>query len=137
MASATMESEGRASDEKDPTIQIVLHPAGEPRPALKYHLLPPFLERRPGNAAVHYLKVPHEQHRLFCDGQFWDEICKLIETPLEELRNEKGDGDWKYAWIAADKDASHFRRGFSIISIAVPGVNRATGTSLSANAGLS
>ena len=51
----------------------MLYPAREPRPALKYQLLPPLLERRPGNAALHYLKVPHEQTHLFADAAFWDD----------------------------------------------------------------
>ncbi len=36
---------GQSLEEK--AVQIVLHPAAEPRPALKYRLLPPFMERRP------------------------------------------------------------------------------------------
>ena len=101
MAIATLVSGGQASDDtEDPTIQIVLHPAHEPRPALKYQLLPPFLDRRPGNAAVHYLKVPHEQAHLFSNQEFWNTICKWLEMPLPELRIEKEKESAKHAWIA-------------------------------------
>ena len=101
MALATQVSGGQAPDDAGaPPIQIVLHPAREPRPALKYQLLPPFLDRRPGNAAVHYLKVPHEQTGLFGNGEFWDTICKWIEMPLRELRNEKDKDGGKHTWIA-------------------------------------
>src|SRR6185312_7009446 len=40
-----------------PTRRLTLHPAAEPRPALKYELLPSLLDRRPGNAAVLYNKI--------------------------------------------------------------------------------
>lgn len=123
MAPATMESVGQASDEKDPTIQIVLHPMGEPRPALKYRLLPPFLSRRPGNAAIHYLKVPHEQHCLFSNQEFRDEICKLIETPLEDMRKERGEREWKYSWIAKDIHRDVFEIPPSILDNLVRGAN--------------
>jgi hypothetical protein len=93
-----------SGEEKDPTIKIVLHPAAAPRPALKYQLLPPFLDRRPGNAAVHYLKVPHDRTALFADNEFWETIVKWLDLPLPELRKEiSGDGR-KYAWIAASGD---------------------------------
>lgn len=39
------------------TKELVLHPAAEPRPALKYRLLPDDFEALPGNAAVYYLKA--------------------------------------------------------------------------------
>lgn len=39
------------------TKELVLHPAAEPRPALKYQLLPDDFESQPGNAAVYYLKA--------------------------------------------------------------------------------
>ena len=38
-------------------IRITIHPAAEPKPALKYHLLPTFLEQTPGNAVPLFLKV--------------------------------------------------------------------------------
>jgi hypothetical protein len=39
------------------TIELVLSPAAEPRPALQYTLLPSPAERSPGNAAQHYYKA--------------------------------------------------------------------------------
>ncbi len=39
------------------TTKLVLHPAAEPTPALKYQLLPTLLDRKPGNAALIYNKV--------------------------------------------------------------------------------
>ena len=91
---------GRAAEpDPNPPIKIVLYPAREPRPALKYQLLPPLLERRPGNAALHYLKVPHEQTQLFADGAFWTTMGNWAEMPLPELRKAAGGEGKQYAWI--------------------------------------
>ena len=43
--------------ERRETVKLVLYPAPEPRPALRYRLLPAFMELRPGNAAVMYNKI--------------------------------------------------------------------------------
>ena len=84
-----------------PPTQVVLHPAAEAHPALKYQLLPPLLDRRPGNAAVHYLKVPHEQTQLFSDQKFWDMIDKWTEMPLAELRKEAAQ-EKKYPYLTGE-----------------------------------
>jgi hypothetical protein len=39
--------------------ELTIHPAPLPRPALKYHLLPPLREQTPGNAALPYLRAFH------------------------------------------------------------------------------
>ena len=87
------ESGGTASAQKadspNAAVKITLYPAAAPVPALKYQLLPPFLERRPGNAALHYLKTPCEGESLFGDGEFWDTACKWAEMPLPELRKAR------------------------------------------------
>ena len=57
--------------EEQKTVQIVLYPAAEPRPAMKYQLLPPFLERRPGNAAVWWNRLPAEREGFF--NEFYEE----------------------------------------------------------------
>jgi hypothetical protein len=71
-------------EDKIPTAKLVVRPAPEPRTALKYQLLPPLMDRRPGNAAVLYGTVNAESSRL-SDGDFWDKISEWIETPLEQL----------------------------------------------------
>lgn len=43
-----------AQDEPPPVTRIVLHPAAEPTPALKYRLVPGRAELVPGNAAIFY-----------------------------------------------------------------------------------
>jgi hypothetical protein len=42
--------------EEEPTV-LTITPQAEPSPALRYLLLPPLLERRPGNAAILYFKT--------------------------------------------------------------------------------
>ena len=55
---AARAQEAAAPDPNQPeTIQLELAPAREPRPALKYTLLPTTAERSPGNAAQHYYKA--------------------------------------------------------------------------------
>ncbi|HUT92253.1 MAG TPA: hypothetical protein VMY37_22350 [Thermoguttaceae bacterium] len=74
----------------DTTLRLTVHPAAEPRPALKYQLLPRFLDRTPGNAAVDYGKVAAEQSAVFGNDEWWEENwTKRMESPLAELRGEK------------------------------------------------
>ncbi len=76
---------GRA-DEEPVATQITLHPVDEPKPALKYRLLPPFLETTPGNAAVYYGKVNAERSAYFSNEELWDNMQQWREMPLEDLR---------------------------------------------------
>src|SRR5437016_5959404 len=88
-----------AEPEKPAPIKIVLHPAPEQSPAMKFQLLPLLVDRRPGNAAVHYLKVPHEQTHLYSDRAFWETISNWAEMPLPALRKDARGAHQKYAWI--------------------------------------
>ena len=94
--SAVTPARGQAGPEKQeeskPSLTLVLHPAAEPRPALKYQLLPTALERHPGNAAVMYGKVTADRALLFSNEELWDKIIHWQETPLEELRELKKAG---------------------------------------------
>lgn len=79
------------ADDAPPTRRLTLHPAAEPRPALKYALLPGLLDRRPGNAAVLYNKLGLE----FRGGaEFAEEINKVVQwsedaRPLDEFPREE------------------------------------------------
>jgi len=77
--------------------------AAAPRPALKYQLLPPFLERRPGNAVVHYLKLPHEQNYLYSNGDIWVTLEKWSEMSLPELRKAFAADGGKHTWIVSSQ----------------------------------
>lgn len=67
------------------TIKLVLHPAPEPRPALKYRLLAGFMDLRPGNAAVMYNKLALQVCAADRDGKEMARVCKWLDVPLAEL----------------------------------------------------
>lgn len=80
----------RASAQEQPfPTSLKLHPEAEPRPALKYKLLPPFTERTPGNAAVFYGKVTGEAGSYFADRMRDEELERWQVTPLAELAGQR------------------------------------------------
>jgi hypothetical protein len=79
-----------AEQRKNPPEGVILlvSPAPEPIPALKYHLLPPAKSRRPGNAAPIYLRLVHEnddawKKRLSKASDFLD--LPVDQLPLDEV----------------------------------------------------
>ncbi|MFH1924801.1 MAG: hypothetical protein ABIP48_33545 [Planctomycetota bacterium] len=74
---------------EDKAVRITVYPAAEPRPALKHQLLPKFLDRTPGNAAVHYGKVTAEQQAIFGSDEVWENVAKWTAAPLADLREEE------------------------------------------------
>jgi hypothetical protein len=72
-------------------IKLTLRPQAESKPALKYQLLPGFMDQIPGNAAVYYGKVMAEQQTFFDfkNRALWDKIEDVWqEMPLGELKKE-------------------------------------------------
>ena len=56
---------------------------------VKYQLLPPFLDRRPGNAAVRWNALPAEQSPYFQRyGEDEEKIWKWMEIPLNDPREK-------------------------------------------------
>lgn len=85
------------------TKELLLHPRGEPSPALKYRLVADAFDLRPGNAAVHYLKAMgfleqnHARDRL---SKFHAEVRARAEKEDLSL-----DGLPPYSWLStAPKD---------------------------------
>jgi len=78
-----------ASKDAPETVKLVLHPAAEPRPVMKYFLFPPLLDRRPGNAAVLYGKVTAEQTPFFGNQKLWEKIIQWVDMPLEKLPKDE------------------------------------------------
>lgn len=74
--------------EEVPPNKLALTPQAAPEPALKYLLLPPLIDQRPGNAAVHYGKIKSEQNTFFTSK----EILKLVDAaqtvPLSQLKED-------------------------------------------------
>jgi hypothetical protein len=91
---ATAQSQASAPNipEEQKTVQVVLYPAAEPRPALKYQLLPPLLERRSGNAAVWWNRIPAEQNwlfdKIFAEEGPWWRFEKWMEIPIGDPREK-------------------------------------------------
>ncbi|HWB11869.1 MAG TPA: hypothetical protein VG826_21745 [Pirellulales bacterium] len=72
------------SDDQAPTRRLALYPAAEPKPALRYRLLPSLIDLRPGNAAVFYNKAA----LMFSQGAKTDELKKVdewLEMPIQQL----------------------------------------------------
>jgi hypothetical protein len=82
------------------TTPLTLHPLDEPRPALKYRLLPTPREQRPGNAAVFYNKAgliyAENQGEFQATEDTINQWIKtrgssaIYETPLDQLPLEEG-----------------------------------------------
>lgn len=71
-----------------PIVRMTLYPAAEPRPALRYRLLPPLIDLRPGNAAVFYNKAALMSQQQ-ANGKQRDQIDQWREMPLAELPREE------------------------------------------------
>jgi hypothetical protein len=79
-------------------ISVTIHPAAEPKPALKYHLLPTFLESTPGDAMPCYLKALMtytEQSQRLCNSHPSGEksdlgnLVEWLATPLDKLPRDR------------------------------------------------
>ena len=98
-------------------VEMVLHPAPAPKPALKYRLTWPALDRRPGNAAWHYAKAglllaaPTN-----VSSEKWDKIIQWQSKtpgeplPLEEIREmlEKYEAVLHEVQIGARRDRCYW-----------------------------
>ena len=77
------------ADEAEAPTKIQLYPSAEPKPALKYKLLPSRAEQISGNAAVYYGKVKAEQTNFFSNRELRNNIDRWQKAPLEELVADK------------------------------------------------
>lgn len=67
-------------------IKLVLHSAAEPRPALKYLLLPDIRDQSPGNAALLYYRAYSPEWSFQRYPKDWyEQVDKLQKAPLQEL----------------------------------------------------
>jgi len=77
-----------AFGQADKSVQLTLYPAAVSKPALRYKLLPPFLERRPGNAAVWWNRIPAEQtyffREFYKENGPYEKLWKWQEMPLND-----------------------------------------------------
>ena len=74
------------AEEKVPTSSLVLQSADEPREALKYRLLPPLVDRTPGNAAIQYQKLA----LLVSDRvKKLQQVADWLDLPMDKLPREE------------------------------------------------
>jgi hypothetical protein len=89
LASAADPPASGESAKVPPGVELVVDPAPEPIPALKYHLMPPSAMRRPGNAAPIYLRLVHEQNdewkQRLSDAADWLDL-PLDQCPVDDIR---------------------------------------------------
>ncbi len=77
-----------AGAEQVKTVRFTLRPAAEPAEALKYQLLPEFLGRRPGNAAVLYNKIAlYFTQQTNCKPD--ENVAKWLDVPLDQLPRDE------------------------------------------------
>ncbi len=78
-------ADAQKPEDETPTVRLKLRPAAEPRPALKYQLLPLPLDQQPGNAAVFYNKallIYQQNAELVKQG---DKVSQWNDMPLNKL----------------------------------------------------
>ncbi|HET6880839.1 MAG TPA: hypothetical protein VFI31_11830 [Pirellulales bacterium] len=71
--------------DETPIKKITIYPAAEPRPALRYRLLPPLIDLRPGNAAVFYNKAALMARQQQGADKQQNQASEWIELPLDRL----------------------------------------------------
>ena len=71
-------------------VKLSLAPAAEPRPALKYELLPPLVERKPGNAAPFYYRslMWLAMRTSDLDKEYLEHEEAWTTAPLDQLNRE-------------------------------------------------
>jgi hypothetical protein len=102
-APAKTDKSAKAVEPAKPAIEVIavtIHPAAAARPALKYHLLPTFLESTPGDAVPLYAKAlvghvegwlllrdePSADKNLSSDFSHFED---WLETPLDKLPHDR------------------------------------------------
>ncbi len=70
--------------DKPKEIRLSVRPAGEPRPALKYLLLPELLDRKPGNAATLYFQAMQRASNQSL-SKYDKNIRSWMDKPAKEL----------------------------------------------------
>lgn len=90
---AGLAGEGALGKPKQPApdvVEMTLHPAHPPRPALKYRLLPQFVDQTSGNAAPMYMKAALHLAQANLSDETWEKVNRWgRETPPDQLPLEE------------------------------------------------
>ncbi len=70
-------------------MKLTIGPAGSPDPALKYLLMPDYLEQTPGNAAQMYYMAAQRAEVLKGSYEVYNKIADWLEVPVEQLPREE------------------------------------------------
>ena len=70
-------------------VELTVHPASAPRAALRYPLLPQYLDRAPGNAASLYGKACLILAQTDSDDDLWKNVRQWLDAPPDELPREQ------------------------------------------------
>jgi hypothetical protein len=86
-------------------VPLTVHPAAEPKPALKYQLLPEVRELKPGNPVQWYLRCFMEQRNFFfrkdvVETRAKQRMMPLKDLPAQELRHYGGSALTQADWGA-------------------------------------
>jgi hypothetical protein len=76
---------GRGGEPTETVIRVTAKPAAEPKPALRYRLLPDLPEMQPGNPVQEYMKCFMEQNHFFFKPEEVEQREKWLAMPLKEL----------------------------------------------------
>ena len=76
---------GEPAARPETLIRLSVSPALVPKPALRYVLLPEFMELNPGNPVHGYLKCSMQHHHFFFDRAAFERREELLAMPLREL----------------------------------------------------
>ncbi len=105
-----------AADDAEPSwhhdVELTLRPAAAPSPALRYRLLPPAIDRRPGNAAEFYLEAAALLEEI--DRATQRAINRVFDMPIEQLRADTPHGIIEPFEPALQKVAEGARRDHCI-----------------------
>jgi hypothetical protein len=86
-------------------IRLGVDPAPEPKPSLRYRLLPALAEMSPGNPIQGYMKVMMAQHPFFFDKEARARRGQLLAMPLDELPGQDLDEYGQVALRQVDQAA--------------------------------
>jgi hypothetical protein len=78
----------QAATPAETLIRLKIQPTPEPKPALRYLLLPELKEMNPGNPVQNYFKCFMEQQKFFFDKDAFERREKLLAMPLAELKTQ-------------------------------------------------
>jgi hypothetical protein len=78
-------SSAEAPAKAPPVTNFDVHATPEPSPALKYRLLPSFLELKPGNAGIVYTKISVEFGIRGDEYALLNKVADWLDEPIEKL----------------------------------------------------